>query len=244
MLYAFASPSTLYYVGKTTRTLANRMYEYARGDANLRTNKKCHDRITALLSRHEVQAVDILVFSPAETHLYWGKFRINVAAGLEDSLILQLAPSWNGSNRGLVQTESAATEEALVGAADPFPSSAVTALAAKPVTFTIDLAGEVYWNGGFINPPVECHGLIGKPGEPIALYVEGVSQPLARKIKRANQKKEYPRIYGGRELAQWFQQNFKRGEFVTVEIRSPNELRLRKNHSSASGSAGTADSSP
>lgn len=31
----------------------------------------------------------------------------------------------------------------------------------------------------------------------------------------ANQKKEYPRIYGGKELAQWFQQNFKRGELIT-----------------------------
>ena len=45
------------------------------------------------------EVLRILVFNPI-SNLRYGDFDINLAAGLEDSLIAEFSPPWNGRERG------------------------------------------------------------------------------------------------------------------------------------------------
>jgi hypothetical protein len=94
VLYAFVSGSTVKYVGKTTQSLQRRMFGYQRPNVDQRTNWRNRIAIIDLLKNgHEV---DILAL--ADTGLLrYGSFHLNLAAGLEDSIIVTLKPEWNGS---------------------------------------------------------------------------------------------------------------------------------------------------
>ena len=100
LLYAFAANGDLTYVGKTTQGLLKRMQAYRSPPSGPKsggsTNIKNHQNITAALAAG--QAVEIYVLDAAGEQRH-GEFRVNFAAGLEDSLIRELAPPWNGRDR-------------------------------------------------------------------------------------------------------------------------------------------------
>ena len=92
VLYAFISDSSVLYIGKTVRSLKERMYNYQRPGPSQLTNIKGNKMLTELLTsgkRVEVHAL------PDNGLLYYGGFHVNLAAGLEDSLISELKPAWN-----------------------------------------------------------------------------------------------------------------------------------------------------
>ena len=97
VLYAFAVDGQLMYVGKTTQSLLKRMQAYRspastaeRGGA---TNIKNNGNIAAALAAGAKVEIYVLHSLPHQQH---GEFTVNLAAGLEDSLIKALAPPWNG----------------------------------------------------------------------------------------------------------------------------------------------------
>jgi hypothetical protein len=93
VLYAFVTGSTVMYVGKTTQSLQRRMFGYQKPNVDQRTNWRNRIAIVELLKRG--QQVDILAL--ADTGLLrYGSFHLNLAAGLEDSIIQTLKPEWNG----------------------------------------------------------------------------------------------------------------------------------------------------
>lgn len=100
VLYAFAADGALVYVGKTNKTLRVRLQRYktpAKSDkSGGSTNRKNHKNILEYLSRGS--SVEIFVLH-SEFQLERGGFALNFAAGLEDSLILELSPPWNGGPR-------------------------------------------------------------------------------------------------------------------------------------------------
>jgi hypothetical protein len=108
-LYAFCSGDEVLYIGKTTKTLSKRFVGYCDPGNGRATNWKCHQKIRALLQEGKIVRIFVL---PSHSHLSWGGFEINLAAGLEDALVKAFKPPWNGSNKHLL-TETTINEAEL-----------------------------------------------------------------------------------------------------------------------------------
>ena len=92
ILYCFVVDGIPKYIGKTTQTLAKRMYGYYNPSSSQRTNIRNNQNLQRAL--HEGKQVDLFVLTDKKL-LKLGDFHINIAAGLEDSLISTLSPEWN-----------------------------------------------------------------------------------------------------------------------------------------------------
>lgn len=92
ILYCFVSENTVLYVGKTVQPLKKRMYGYQKPGPTQSTNIKGNKNVNNLLS--EGKQVEIYAL-PDNGLLHFGDFHINLAAGLEDSIVKTLNPLWN-----------------------------------------------------------------------------------------------------------------------------------------------------
>jgi hypothetical protein len=92
VLYAFISEGVVLYVGKTVRSLKERMYGYQNPGPTQSTNIKGNTLILEKLGVGKSIEVHAL---PDHGLLYYGGFHVNLAAGLEDSLVATLKPIWN-----------------------------------------------------------------------------------------------------------------------------------------------------
>jgi len=92
ILYAFVSNGIVRYIGKSMQTLEQRMNGYKNPGPTQRTNIRNHAKIFDLLKAGE--QIEILAFCPSEP-LFFKGYRVNLAAGLEDTLIEELSPEWN-----------------------------------------------------------------------------------------------------------------------------------------------------
>lgn len=77
------------------RTLKQRMYGYQNPKLTQKTNIKCNKRLSELLP--DGKQIEIYAL-PDDGLNYKGEFHLNLAAGLEYSIISKLKPKWNGSN--------------------------------------------------------------------------------------------------------------------------------------------------
>ncbi|BCG46804.1 hypothetical protein GEOBRER4_n1619 [Citrifermentans bremense] len=93
VLYAFISGGEVLYVGKTTQPLKKRMYGYQNPGTTQSTNIKGNRLLNDLITSGDTVEIYAL---PDHGLLHLGDFHINLAAGLEDSLIGKLQPKWNG----------------------------------------------------------------------------------------------------------------------------------------------------
>lgn len=92
VLYSFVVDDEPKYVGKTTQTLKKRMYGYAKPSPTQSTNIKNNRLIkNALKANCKVE----LFVLPDHGLLHFGEFHVNLAAGLEDSIVRTLSPEWN-----------------------------------------------------------------------------------------------------------------------------------------------------
>ncbi len=93
ILYAFISDGEVLYVGKTTQELQRRLYGYQNPGPSQKTNTKVKPLLRELLVQGK--SADIYAF-PDDGLWHIGDFHLNLAAGLEDSIISILKPKWNG----------------------------------------------------------------------------------------------------------------------------------------------------
>lgn len=108
VLYCFASNGEIMYIGKTTMQLIKRMYGYQKPGTSQRTNIRINDKIRTLLTKNQPLEILILIDSGL---LKYSDFRINLAGGLEDTLIYELNPSWNYSGKNkIIEDKSSNTE--------------------------------------------------------------------------------------------------------------------------------------
>ncbi|MCY2994580.1 MAG: GIY-YIG nuclease family protein [Planctomycetota bacterium] len=96
VLYAFAVDGELVYVGKTVQPLRARMTGYRNPAPTQSTNIKNNSNIRQCLAHGK--RVEIYVL-PDNGLLHYGKFHVNLAAGLEDSVVRELNPPWNGGQK-------------------------------------------------------------------------------------------------------------------------------------------------
>jgi hypothetical protein len=239
VLYAFVHNSTVLYVGKTTGTLENRMGGYLRPHASQRTNVRNNLALLQLLRRD--QDIDIYAWADPGTHRI-GDFHLNYAAGLEDSIIRTISSPWNGARTAIM----ADTVPAMQWPAEPDYSSLLPdivevnesaspsevqlleeagVIRAAPI-FDVAL-GKTYYHNGFFNVPVKLSELFPVHGTEISIYC-GTSRTLIRATvdRKANQANNTPRIYGRRELANWFGLYKQLDEAVTIRVVSANEIEL------------------
>lgn len=96
VLYGFVVDGEVKYVGKTVKALRIRMSGYRSPAPTQSTNIKNNAKIAESLLAGKV--VDIYVL-PDNGLLHYGGFHVNLAAGLEDSVVRELSPPWNGGQK-------------------------------------------------------------------------------------------------------------------------------------------------
>lgn len=96
VLYSFVVDNNIKYIGKTTNPLLKRMKWYEKPGASQSTNIRNNSNIKIALESK--QKVEIFCFKGAFSLKYEG-YKVNLAAGLEDSLIKNLSPEWNITGR-------------------------------------------------------------------------------------------------------------------------------------------------
>ncbi len=229
-LYAFVRDDQVVYIGKTARSIRKRYVGYCRPGKTQATNQRCHRNIKAAIA--EGTEIRIFVFTPI-THLRYSDFEINRAAGLEDSLIREFDPPWNGKDRGHPISEDAEREEE---EESEFGASDVVALAdapAKPRTsgeamaiFSVVL-GATYYEKGILNLGVEASEYLGKDGDPIRVRFSNSSRPVVSKINRTANRTGAVRVIGGNaQIARWFQDNFSEGDTVHGSVVDSHTIEL------------------
>ena len=92
VLYSFISNDEIKYIGKTKMKLSQRMYHYKKPGPTQSTNIRVNSKIKELLERDQYVKIYIRTFDGL---LRFGNYKINLAAGLEDSLIDEIDPEWN-----------------------------------------------------------------------------------------------------------------------------------------------------
>jgi hypothetical protein len=233
-LYAFVHGDRVMYIGKTARTLRERFAGYRNPHKGQRTNWRCNENIGEMLKRNEV--LRILVFNPI-SNLRYGDFDINLAAGLEDSLIAEFNPPWNGRERGHVITEEAereSSEEATLPIEPSLETAAALPVPPKPdsptpvgtASFQVVL-GETYYKQGLINLGVDASAYLGGDGDPIAITFGDGTDPVIARIDRTANKSGAVRVVGrNRIIAQWFQKHFREGDVVEARVLDRHRILL------------------
>lgn len=228
VLYAFISNGEIKYIGKTTQQFAKRMNGYRKPAKTQSTNINNNQNIKSLLNRGE--PVDIFILADNGL-LNYGGFPINLAAGLEDSLIHQLEPKWNGGKKevGLIKLSEGQLDETITERPEPkariFSSSMI-----RKSQFKIQL-GVAYYNQGFFNVPVKYENTFGSDGEEIEIFVGSEDKPLMGYINRTANTTSAPRIMGGKRLKQWIMSKFEQGEYIEVTVFSSNTVKIDKSES-------------
>jgi hypothetical protein len=92
ILYSFVVDGVPKYVGKTIQPLKKRMYGYIKPAATQSTNIRNNANLKSALNMGS--AVELYVL-PDSGLLHFGVFHLNLAAGLEDSIVSKLRPEWN-----------------------------------------------------------------------------------------------------------------------------------------------------
>ncbi len=228
-LYAFVDGDRVLYIGKTARSIRKRYVGYCRPGKRQATNQRCHRNIKAAIA--DGTEIRIFAFAPI-THLRYADFEINLAAGLEDSLIREFNPPWNGRERGQPISEEAEREEAEetetekldVAAASDIPPEPVASSSAAPFTITL---GSTYYHKGFLNPGVEASRFLGKDGDPIRIRFSNGNPTVVSKINRTANRTGAVRVVGGNtQIAKWFQDNFQEGDTVRGRVVDPHTIEL------------------
>jgi hypothetical protein len=250
ILYAFVCDGEVKYIGKTVSPLATRMSGYRNPSPSQTTNIRNNARIAEMLATGA--AVDIYAL-PDNGLLHYGRFHVNLAAGLEDDLIRVIDPPWNGGRKeipaatdgaALVPTTGDNAEPDLpipAGPGHPVGPARLVAPALKdPVrpealyvrpqggqsSFTFVLQ-PTYHRTGFFNVGVSAQAMIGADGETIEIYAADSEEPLLGKINRTANQNSTPRIMGGTGLRDWFQSAAGVMDTIHADVLSPTAIRLR-----------------
>ena len=217
IIYAFISISEILYIGKTTRRLSDRLSDYKTiYESSGITNKNNHKNIKEKLEKTTPEPIQIFVF--VDNGLFhYGDYHLNLAAGLEDSIISKISPPWNGSNKTNKKTNTELQEE----------KSKINRLESDPqnnrFNFTLSTT---YFNQGFFNVEIKKTGFFGNDGDPISIYLGEKQDLLEGYINRSANQNNTPRIMGGSKLRNWFQNNFTENSLVSVEILSTTSILL------------------
>jgi hypothetical protein len=194
------------YVGKTVQALSTRMLGYRNPDPGQATNVRNNARIRGKLQGGA--AVEIFSLPDSGLHQY-GAFHLNLAAGLEDSIIKVLQPKWNGGK----------------------PEEPVPVQAREPAQEVLHRFGvnlqPTYHRTGFFNVGVNDQQWLAADGELIEIFLGAAKTPVLGTVNRRANTNGTPRVLGGTEVRDWFQASASPGSVLKVEVYSPTAIRLK-----------------
>ena len=227
-LYAFAIGGAVMYVGKTVRTLGQRLYGYKKGSGTQRTNIRVRHEIRSALQQGD--EVDVLGFhDPKPWRL--GRFTLNLPAALEDDIIRTLNPPWNNprQTRESAVNETVVSEEGLQPrtpqgkptASEPRVFSAAKASTAPAFVISV---GQTYFRQGFFNVPRTHTHRFAADGRLVEIQLPGSDAPLQAKVNRRANLNGTPRIMGGARLRDWFQKTTRIGGSIRVRVQSKDRI--------------------
>ncbi|WP_211097539.1 GIY-YIG nuclease family protein [Burkholderia sp. LS-044] len=211
-------------MGKSTQTFRKRMAGYLSPGPTSTTNIRNNKRIRELLAKRV--AVDVYVL-PDNGLMRYGAFHLNLAAGLEDSIIAELAPEWNFNGQRLAQgqRERETTDRAPMAGLSPHELECGASAPEPTASFEFTLQ-PTYWNQGFFNGGVASSTLLGADGDTIEIFFRDEAQPVLGTINRTATSNGSPRIFGGPALRGRFQ-TLPQMTPMVVEVLSPTSIRIR-----------------
>jgi len=232
-LYAFVQNNEVKYIGKTARSIRKRFIGYCNPGSTQATNRRCFTHIKNGLA--ESRMTDILIFAPP-AKLQYGAYQIDLAAGLEESLIAALNPPWNGGDiRKITEEAELEAEVAKESEVEEQPSSQSASNAEEPMAssagiaeFTIKL-GPTYYTQGYINPGVDASEKIGKDGEAIRVDLGDPGLFVLSEINRRANTNGSVRIIGeNKTIADWFRKHFNPDDVVKASVLGTNRILLHR----------------
>jgi hypothetical protein len=227
-LYAFAQDGEIRYIGKTAQTLRQRFAGYRKPHPGQRTNWRCNGKIREQIEAGATVRILVFVMTSHLSNLRYGDFSINLAAGLEDALIEEFDPPWNGRDgRGPV-TEDAEREQEQASTGTGEPPPAPVQPPATPATrapfpdgvarFRIKL-GEAYYRQGIVNPGVDASRHLGGHDDPVTVYLGSMDASLVSRIDRKANPNGSVRVVGGNgRIAKWVQGHFEMGDVIDARV--------------------------
>lgn len=213
ILYAFVCDGQVMYIGKTVKKLISRMNGYKKPNSTQATNSRNNKCIISHLKNDE--AVEIYAL-PDNGLMRYGGFHLNMAAALEDDLIRQIKPKWNGGKAESVR-EPDDNDTANLSADE---------IHAATGSFTFILE-QTYYNTGFFNVSVTHQHHFGGNGQQIELFVGDEMLPVIGTINRTANRNCSPRIMGGVGLRTLIQAKWNVGHVIQVDVLSPTSFRLK-----------------
>jgi hypothetical protein len=236
-LYAHVVDGQVKYVGKTTQVLRKRIYGYRRPGNTQATNARCRNNLRDAVAAG--RCAETYGWLPPD-QLCFGDFAVDLAAGLEDSMIDRFDPPWNGGKTETEKVEEETTVATDHDATEPAPAeidsesessvaevSTAQAPAKKPCTGTVQIKlGKTYWDTGFMNPGTIVDKLLGEHGQPVTIQLGWNGKTATRTIDRNANPNGTVRIYGGRAVRDWWQRHFHQGDTVNACILNPNWIVL------------------
>ncbi len=96
ILYAFVVDDMVMYIGKSVQSFRARMQGYRSPGKSQLTNIRNNGNLRQALESGKRVALYVL---PDNGLLHYGGFHVNLAAGLEDALVRELCPPWNGGKK-------------------------------------------------------------------------------------------------------------------------------------------------
>ena len=97
ILYSFVVDGDIKYIGKTVRTFNQRMYNYHKPGSDQKTNLDKNSKLIKSLKDGKI--VEIYLWYDRDPRKYNNLIYINLAAGLEDSMIAEFECEWNKTNK-------------------------------------------------------------------------------------------------------------------------------------------------
>lgn len=224
-LYAFCCGGKVLYIGKTSQSLGKRLAGYSNPGAGQRTNLKCNALIKARIAMNE--KIEIFAFAPQKDLPIHCGYQVNLAAGLEDILILDFNPPWNGGAIGAKLTETAEHEVNLV------MQEPVLDCLPEPIpkigTFDINLR-PTYYRQGIINPGQDASKLLGQHNKELTvMFSDGMPSVRTSITRNANRNGAVRLVGSGPVIAAWFERNFDEGDTVKARILGPYLIELMGN---------------
>jgi hypothetical protein len=216
LLYSFICEKVVFYIGKTTDTLKNRMNGYKNAGGSQKTNIRVKAKLMELLE--DSKFVDIYILLD-DINLKYKSYNISLASGLEDNLIAAIKPKWNfrGNNRIKEQELPGENESVIIENLPHFVNKT------KTVEITL---GQEYWNKGFFNfSKNELLLLPNKRSDVTLLLGQNEDFLTAGHFHFATQENQ-PRVRGNKGLKQWLQDNYKQGDKVKIDILKPDLYRI------------------
>ena len=220
VLYSFVCNGEIKYIGKTTMQLTKRMYGYQNPGPSQTTNIRVNEKIKGLLQLNQPIDIFILVDNGL---LKYGDFQINLAAGLEDTLIYKISPEWNfsGKNKLEVDNESDSEKLLVINNKEELTNK-------KSKTIEVKL-GNAYYDKGFFNIPQKYSEDFGADKAIIEIQLGDNSKKIIQGyINRTANVNGSPRIMCGKDLSEWIQKNFEKDDILTVDILTQVSIRLNQ----------------